>query len=108
MNRFWGSNDWKTDIYQEVPNLFGTRIEKVTQSKDLGLLFKKRLEQVFPEVTTPIVMRNSKETPLYCLIFAGHKPSGKKIAEDIFKKFEKYDRSIIEAHDIYFVETNTP
>jgi len=90
MNRFWGSTDWRTDIYQEVTDLLGPHIEKVTQSpKDLGLLFKKRLEQVFPEVTFPIVMKNSKEVPLYCLIFAGHNEIGRKIAEGIFKKFEK-------------------
>ncbi|MBM3211390.1 three-Cys-motif partner protein TcmP [Candidatus Poribacteria bacterium] len=90
MNRFWGSIDWKTDIYQEIPNLLGIHIEKIIQSaNDLGLMFKKRLEQLFPDVTFPIVMKNSKESPLYCLIFAGHNPRGKEIAEDIFKKFEK-------------------
>ncbi|MCM8781865.1 MAG: three-Cys-motif partner protein TcmP [Candidatus Omnitrophica bacterium] len=89
MNRFWGSTDWRTNIYKEVPNLFGIHIEKVPQTgKSLGSLFQKRLEQVFPEVTFPLVMKNSKGAPLYCLIFAGHNPTGKKIAQDIFKSFE--------------------
>ncbi len=89
MNRFWGSPDWKDDIYQEVPDLFGTRVEKIPQTaKGLGLKFQQRLEEVFPEVTFPVVMRNSKGTPLYCLIFAGHNPIGKKIAESIFRRFE--------------------
>jgi three-Cys-motif partner protein len=89
MNQFWGSTDWRADIYQEVPDLFGTHIEKIPQTaSDLGLKFEKRLEEVFPEVSSPIFMRNSKGTPLYCLTFAGHKPTGKKIAENIFNRFE--------------------
>lgn len=89
MNDLWGSIEWRTNIYKEVPNLFGIHIEKVSQTgKSLGSLFQKRLEQVFPEVTFPLVMKNSKGAPLYCLVFAGHNPTGKKIAEDIFKNFE--------------------
>ena len=89
MNRLWGSTDWKADIYQEVPDLFGTRIEKIPQTaKDLGMKYQKKLEEVFPEVTSPVVMKNSKEAPLYCLIFAGHNPIGKRIAESIFRRFE--------------------
>lgn len=90
MNRFWGSTDWGNDVYQEVTDLLGIHIEKIKQTgKDLGLLFQKRLEQVFQHVTFPIVMKNSKEAPLYCLIFAGHNQNGKKIAEYIFKRFEE-------------------
>jgi three-Cys-motif partner protein len=90
MNRFWGSTEWRTNIYKEVQNLFGTHIEKVSQTgRSLGSLFQKRLEQVFPEVTFPLVMKNSMGAPLYCLIFAGHKSTGKKIVEDIFRKFER-------------------
>lgn len=89
MNRFWGTTEWRINIYKEVPNLFGTHIEKVPQTgKSLGLLFQKRLEQVFSKVTFPLLMKNSKGAPLYCLIFAGHNQTGKKIAEDIFKNFE--------------------
>ena len=89
MNKLWGSPNWMGDIYKETPDLFGPRIEKVKQTgKSLGTLFKKRLEEVFPHVTFPLVMRNSINAPLYCLIIASHNPTGKKIAEDIFKGFE--------------------
>ncbi len=94
MNKLWGSFDWMGDIYKDTPDLFGPRTEKVSQTgKSLGNLFKKRLEQVFPYVTFPLVMRNSINAPLYCLIFAGHKATGKKIAEDIFKGFESLKSS---------------
>jgi len=91
MNKFWGSTDWKDDIYIETTDLFGNTItEKVPQTaKSLGLLFQKRLEQIFPKVTFPLVMKNSKGAPLYCLIFAGHNNTGKKIMEYIFNSFER-------------------
>jgi three-Cys-motif partner protein len=89
MNKLWGSPDWMSDIYKETPDLFGPRIEKVSQTgKSLGNLFKNRLKEAFPEVTFPLLMKNSNNAPLYCLIFAGHNATGKKIVENIFKGFE--------------------
>lgn len=89
MNKLWGSSNWMGDIYKETPDLFGPRVEKVPQTgKSLGNLFKNRLKEVFPEVTFPLVMKNSNNAPLYCLIFAGHNSTGKKIVENIFKGFE--------------------
>jgi three-Cys-motif partner protein len=90
MNRFWGSSDWRDDLYEEDPTLFGPEIKKIPQTgKSLGKLFTSRLNEVFPEVSEPLVMINSKNAPLYCLIFAGHKESGKKIAQNIFSRFER-------------------
>jgi three-Cys-motif partner protein len=90
MNKLWGSEQWMGEIYKEAPDLFERRIEKVSQTgKSLGMLFQKRLEELFPFVTFPLVMRNSINAPLYCLIFAGHNATGKKIADTIFKSFEK-------------------
>lgn len=91
MNVFWGSKDWMGDIYKETPDLFEEkRIEKVSQTGEtLGSFFQKRLKEAFPEVTFPLVMKNSLNAPLYCLFFAGHNKTGKKIAESIFKGFEK-------------------
>jgi hypothetical protein len=34
-------------------------------------------------------MTNNRNAPLYCILFAGHNETGKKIAEDIFVKYEK-------------------
>lgn len=91
MNRFWGSTEWRGDVYQEVPTLFGPVEMKVhpTTGKRLGKLFKKRLESLFPNVTYPLVMTNSKNAPLYCLIFAGHNATGARIVRDIFQRYER-------------------
>ena len=95
MNRFWGSSEWRGDIYEQVPTLFGPPVEmKIcrTTGQRLGRLFKKRLEEVFPCVTAPLVMTNSKNAPLYCLIFAGHNLTGAKIVQEIFQRYERLGR----------------
>lgn len=94
MNRFWGSTNWRGDVYQEVPSLFGPVEIKghPTTGKRLGRLFKRRLETLFSHVTHPLVMTNSKNAPLYCLIFAGHHEVGAKIIRQIFKRYERLGR----------------
>jgi three-Cys-motif partner protein len=94
MNRFWGSTEWRGDIYEAVPTLFGPVETKIcrTTGQRLGRLFTKRLEEVFPYVTAPLVMTNSKNAPLYCLIFAGHNSTGAKIVREIFQRYERLGR----------------
>jgi three-Cys-motif partner protein len=94
MDRFWGSTEWRGNIYEEVPTLFGPVEMKIhrTTGQRLGQLFTKRLEQVFPHVTAPLVMTNSKNAPLYCLIFAGHKKTGAKIVREIFDRYQRLGR----------------
>lgn len=94
MNRFWGSTEWRGDIYEEVPTLFGNVEMKIsrTTGKKLGQLFKKRLLEVFPYVADPLVMTNSRNAPLYCLIFAGFNATAIKIVQDIFGRYEKLER----------------
>jgi three-Cys-motif partner protein len=94
MNRFWGSTDWRDDIYEEVPTLFGPVPMKIrsTTGERLGRLFKNRLEEVFPYVTEPLLMTNSKNAPLYCLMLAGHNQQGAKIVQEIFGRYKRLGR----------------
>ena len=91
MNRFWGSTEWRDEIYEEIPTLFGPIEMKIhrTTGQRLGRLFRKRLKTVFPHVTDPLVMTNSRNAPLYCLIFAGHKQKAANIVRDIFQRYER-------------------
>jgi three-Cys-motif partner protein len=90
LDQFWGTADWMVDLYEEEQTLFGPEIvKKQLSGKEFGRAFKKRLEEIFPQCSNPILMANRKNAPLYCLIFAGHNATGKKIAEDIFAKHEK-------------------
>jgi len=90
LEQFWGTADWMVDFYEDEQTLFGPeKVKKQLSGKEVGHVFKKRLEEIFPHCSNPILMANSKNAPLYCLIFAGHNSTGKKIAEDIFIKQEK-------------------
>ena len=89
MDDFWGT-DWVAELYEEDETLFGPETVRIKQSgKDLGHRFQKRLKQIFPHCTVPVLMTNSKKAPLYCLIFAGHNSTGVNIAASIFGKFLK-------------------
>ena len=94
MNRFWGSTEWRDDIYEEIPSLFGPVEVKIrrTTGVRLGRLFKERLGEVFSHVTEPLVMVNSKNAPLYCLISAGHNATGARIVGEIFEGYKRLGR----------------
>jgi hypothetical protein len=78
------------DLYMEEQTLFGTEtIKRPRSGKEFGNVFKKRLGEIFHYCSIPILMTNSKNAPLYCMLFAGHNAIGKRIAEDIFMKYEK-------------------
>jgi three-Cys-motif partner protein len=90
LDRFWGTKDWTVDLYMEERTLFGIETVKRPHSgKEFGYAFKKRLGEIFRHCSIPILMANSKNAPLYCMLFAGHNETGKKIAEGIFMKYEK-------------------
>ena len=85
--RFWGG-PWEAEIFRTETTLFGEEEVRIEQSGiDLGKRYRKRLLEIFPHCTTPVLMTNTKHAPLYCLIFAGHNPVGAKIASDIFGWF---------------------
>ncbi|MBM4331982.1 MAG: three-Cys-motif partner protein TcmP [Deltaproteobacteria bacterium] len=90
LEQFWGTVDWMVDLYEDEQTLFGPEtVKRKLSGKEFGRVFKKRLEEIFPHCSNPVLMANSKNAPLYCLIFAGHNANGKKIAEQIFAKHEK-------------------
>jgi three-Cys-motif partner protein len=90
LNRFWGTSDWMIDLYKEEDTLFGPQKTKVAYSgREVGAIFQKRLKEIFAQCSFPIVMTNSKNGPLYCLLFAGHNQTGRRIAEDIFRSYER-------------------
>jgi three-Cys-motif partner protein len=90
LDRFWGTDDWMIDLYTEEQTLFGPEsVKRQLSGKEFGNVFKKRLEEIFRYCSNPILMANSKNAPLYCLIFAGHNATGKKIAEEVFMKHER-------------------
>jgi three-Cys-motif partner protein len=93
LDRFWGAREWMVDLFEEDQTLFGPeKVKRKMTGKESGHVFKGRLEEIFPHCTNPILIANSKGAPLYCLMFAGHNATGKRIAEDIFASHEKAER----------------
>ena len=88
MNRVWGDESWYDLFYEERRGLWGTHVVKAapTSALRLGYLFKEhRLSKVFRHVTDPLVIRNTRDLPIYCLLFAGHNATGAKIAAQVFR-----------------------
>ncbi len=88
MNVVWGSEGWREPLYGRRPTLWGEEVEikrRPTNAEHLGRLFaQQRLSTVFSHVSEPLVIRNSRNADLYCLIFAGPNENGAKIAGDVF------------------------
>lgn len=89
MNLIWGAEDWRNEIYERRPGLWGEHEVKIatTRAEWLARLFiERRLSKVFEHVSEPIPMYNSRGIPIYCLIFAGHNAVGAKIASHILSR----------------------
>lgn len=87
-NAFWGSPSWRDIAYVEDSSFGVTWLKRLPKAgEQLSAVFTQRLEQVFGYATDPLMMKNSKNSVLYCLIFAGPNPTGKKIAQDVFDKY---------------------
>jgi len=97
LKRLFGNDCWK-DFYseEEQPTLFGPeKIAKKTATiDDIGKCFVDRLKTIFCSVTNqPLKLFNSKNNPIFLLIFASNnKKSGKvalRIAEYIINSKRK-------------------
>lgn len=94
LTRAFGTDEWRQEFYgkKKQRTLFG---EEETEERDagfdqIGRYFLGRLNSVFADVTpNPLILRNSKDTPIYLLCFAAGNPKGAttavKIAKDILK-----------------------
>ena len=88
MNRFWGDETWRSEMYSRTGNLFGWE-EKVGTNESLSEGYRSRLREVagFNFVPRPLPMKNSIGRTVYYLFFASPNRTGEKIVKDIFRKF---------------------
>jgi three-Cys-motif partner protein len=90
LDAFFGSPAWRELVYEENPDLFGTKMSKVSDSAARLLeWYRARLRSEFGYVSTARLVRNTRGNPLYYLIWAGPNPTGLKGAEHILGKSEK-------------------
>jgi three-Cys-motif partner protein len=95
LDSFLGTTDWYDAFYSVRPSpqgsLFGEPAEQVVKASvsKIGEFFQRRLEERFPGVVEPGVLRNSINCPLYLLCFAAANERGAKpacrIARDLLK-----------------------
>jgi three-Cys-motif partner protein len=93
-----GTTDWKSEFYlrEEKDTLFGKEqgTERNVDTERVGRFFVKRLNAIFAKVASrPILLRNSKNVPLYLFCFAAGNPVGSstavKIANDLIRKISE-------------------
>ena len=91
----FGTKDWYPAFYKLMnePTLFGEeeRVQKVVSLEQIGEYYLERLKTVFAGVAEkPLILRNSKNNPIYLLYFAAGNPraaaTAVKIAQDVLRK----------------------
>lgn len=95
LESFFGlsAEEIKKHFYSEnvVENLFGEEeeiITKVSQPiKKIAQLYAQRLKTIWSEVTMePLVLKNSKGSPIFHFVFASNNKNAARIAKDIIEK----------------------
>ncbi len=91
LDEIFGTPSWYNTFYQPNPqlNMFGgdPGVIKDANEDSIKNYVIARLQTAFPQVAkNPLVLRNSKGSPLYLLCFAAENPLALKIAGDILKK----------------------
>jgi three-Cys-motif partner protein len=90
MTAFWGDESWRSTVYRPSPQLglWGDTVEKA-ENREVAEAFRQRLIHVagFPNVPSPMPMRNSQHAVVYYLVFASQKAVANNIVEQIFNKY---------------------
>lgn len=90
----FGTEEWRALAYRQDTDLFGNEItsKKGRVAESLLDLYVSRLKAIFPHVATPYLIRNTRNAPLYYLIWAGPNKLGLKGAEYILSQGERVTR----------------
>ncbi|WP_420419838.1 three-Cys-motif partner protein TcmP [Pacificispira sp.] len=91
LNRCFGTEEWRDLSYDVQRNLFGEDdvVKRGGVQQSLLQLYLKRLQGLFHCVAKPRLIRNTRQHPLYFLIWAGPNPLGLKGAEHILGQGEE-------------------
>lgn len=83
----FGTHEWHELAYEKVGDLFGLEeFQKHQQTAErLWRLYHGRLKDAFGYAVTPSLVKNTKGTPLYYLMWASSNHRGVPIAEHIMK-----------------------
>ena len=92
LTKLWGDDSWADVAYSKDENLFGFELK--VESGRLAEAFRDRLRTVagFRHVPEPVLLRNTKNAPMFYLFFAAHNPIAGHIVSGIFKKYRSPGR----------------
>jgi three-Cys-motif partner protein len=77
LDSYFGTDAWFGEVYEEKSGLFGRNLEKRADYLDRLLkLYGGRLKKAFGFVSQPRLVRNSRGSPLYYLLWAGPHQKG--------------------------------
>ena len=92
-NKVLGRTDWIQAIYRRSPqlHLFGESVivRDVIRAEWLARLYSDQIGNLFPYVSKPVIMTNSKNSPLYALFLVSHNKTAVKIVNNLFGSFER-------------------
>lgn len=89
LNEYFGSPDWYNIVYEQQQSLFGMETSKKADSgAKLALWYQERLKAAFGYASRPRLIRNTRGSHLYFLLWAGPHKVGAKIADDVLKQGE--------------------
>lgn len=94
LDAYFGDRAWFDEVYERGGGLFaGSNLEKrADYSERLLELYRTRLRTAFGHVSTPRLIRNTRGTPLYYLIWAGPNKKGLEGADHILTMGERIGR----------------
>src|SRR5690606_5491946 len=77
LNSYFGSTQWKNTVYKEISTLFGDteKIKAHDTSVRLGQLYNEQLKECFGYAAPVRLVRNSANSPIYFLHWAGPDPT---------------------------------
>lgn len=94
LNACFGTEEWRDIAYRRDTDLFGNEVttKKGGVAERLLELYVERLRHLFQYVATPRLIRNTRNGPLYYLIWAGPNKLGLTGADHILRQGEKVAR----------------
>lgn len=94
MTRLWGGEEWRDEFYGLHPNLsmWGDQPKiKTVTSDEIANSYRNRLltKGGYTHATTPLLMRNKQNAPLYYILMASNNSTAVDIMNSIQNKYKK-------------------
>ena len=86
-----GNGEWVDALYSTQLDLFGDQhtTRPHIRHEHIAAAYTERVRKLFPYVSEPVVMKNSKGASLYVLFLDSHNPTAMRITNHIFARYER-------------------